>query len=85
MHAMAKNPADRFPSAQALRLALTEAAGALGMEGSVATGLARSMTVAFRERIIAFQEQLDLWRKFEDDVLPEGEGRPAGTTWCTGS
>ncbi len=73
MRAMAKAPADRFPTAQAMRLALTSAVTALSSDGSVATGLARSLTVAFRDRMLAFQEQIDLWRKFEDDVLPDAE------------
>ncbi|MCS6913672.1 MAG: protein kinase [Myxococcales bacterium] len=76
LRAMARSPADRYPTAQALRLALSEAQAALGAEGSLAMGLARSLTVAFRERIIAFQEQLDLWRKYEDDALPEGAEAP---------
>lgn len=80
MRAIAKAPADRFPSAQALRLALSGVGHALVPDGtgSLATGLARSLTVAFRERMLAFQEQVDLWRKFEDEVLPEGERRATG-------
>jgi serine/threonine-protein kinase len=70
--ALSRSPADRFPTALSMRLALTGVAASLAAEGLVAAGLARGLTVAFRERIVAFQEQFDVWRKFEDDVLPEG-------------
>jgi hypothetical protein len=77
IRAMAKAPADRFSSAQAMRLLLTSATASLSPEGtgSVATGLARSLTMAFRDRMLAFQEQIDLWRKFEDEALPDAEER----------
>lgn len=69
--AMAKNKDDRYPTALALRLALSQAASQLFGESSVTTILARNMTVAFRQRLVAFQEQLDVWRKFEPEVLPQ--------------
>ncbi len=61
---------DRYPTALAMRLALSTAAQSLFGESSVATILARNMTVAFRQRKEAFQEQIDLWKKFEPDTLP---------------
>ena len=73
LRAMARQPGDRYPSAQALRLALSGAQSTIGADGPMATGLARGMTVAFRDRILAFQEQLDLWRKYEDEALPEAD------------
>lgn len=85
LKALARNPAERFASAQALRLALTGVAANVSIEGggSVAMGLARNLTVTFRGRMTAFQEQLDLWRKFEDDALPDAglyaEGRAPAT------
>ena len=33
--------------------------------------------MAFRDRMVAFQEQLDLWRKFEDEAMQEEVVRPA--------
>ena len=53
-----------------MRLALSTAAQSLFGESSVATILARNMTVAFRQRLVAFQEQIDLWKKFEPETLP---------------
>ena len=61
---------DRYTTALAMRLALSTAAQSLFGESSVATILARNMTVAFRQRKEAFQEQIDLWKKFEPDTLP---------------
>lgn len=68
--ALAKNKDDRYPTALALRLALSQTASQIFGESSVTTILARNMTVAFRQRLVAFQEQLDVWRKFEPEVLP---------------
>jgi serine/threonine-protein kinase len=74
--ALAKNKEDRYPTALALRLALSQTAAQIFGESSVTTILARNMTVAFRQRLVAFQEQLDVWRKFEPEVLPN-EPMPA--------
>lgn len=74
--ALAKNKDDRYPTALALRLALSQTAAQIFGESSVTTILARNMTVAFRQRLVAFQEQLDVWRKFEPEVLPN-EPMPA--------
>lgn len=68
--ALAKNKEDRYPTALAMRLALSQTAAQIFGESSVTTILARNMTVAFRQRLVAFQEQLDVWRKFEPEVLP---------------
>jgi serine/threonine-protein kinase len=68
--ALNKKKDDRYPTALAMRLALSTAAQSLFGESSVATILARNMTVAFRQRKEAFQEQIDLWKKFEPDTLP---------------
>ncbi len=65
-----KNKDERYPTALALRLALSQVSAQIFGESSVTTILARNMTVAFRQRLVAFQEQLDVWRKFEPDVLP---------------
>ena len=70
MKALRVKKEERFPTALSLRLALSTAAQALFGESSVATILARNMTIAFRPRLVAFQEQLDLWKKFEPDTLP---------------
>ncbi len=68
--AMATKKEDRYPTALAMRLALSTAAQTLFGESLVGTILARNMTVAFRQRLVAFQEQIDLWKKFEPDTLP---------------
>ena len=68
--ALANKKEDRFATALAMRLALSTAAQSLFGESSVATILARNMTVAFRQRKEAFQEQIDLWKKFEPETLP---------------
>jgi serine/threonine protein kinase len=68
--AMATKKEDRYPTALAMRLALSTAAQGLFGESLVGTILARNMTVAFRQRLVAFQEQIDLWKKFEPDTLP---------------
>jgi serine/threonine-protein kinase len=68
--ALGKGRDERYPTALAMRLALSQAAAAIFGESSVTTILARNMTVAFRQRLVAFQEQLDVWRKFEPEMLP---------------
>jgi serine/threonine protein kinase len=68
--ALSTKKEERFPNALAMRLALSTASQSLFGESSVATILARNMTVAFRQRKEAFQEQIDLWKKFEPDTLP---------------
>lgn len=69
---LARDANDRYTTAQTLRLALSSVAANLSIEGSgtVAMGLARSLTMTFRGRMTAFQEQVDVWRKFEDDAMP---------------
>ena len=74
--ALAKNKEDRFPTALALRLALSQLTSKLFGEASVTTILARNMTIGFRQRMVAFQEQVDVWKKFETDTLPV-ESMPA--------
>lgn len=71
--ALSKNKDDRYATALAMRLALSQLASKLFGESSVTTILARNMTVAFRQRMVAFQEQLDVWKKFEPDTLPAEE------------
>lgn len=68
--ALSNKKEERFPTALALRLALSTASQSLFGETLVGTILARNMTVAFRQRLVAFQEQIDLWKKFEPDTLP---------------
>ena len=74
--ALAKNKDDRYPTALALRLALSQLTAKLFGEASVTTILARNMTIGFRQRMVAFQEQVDVWKKFEPDTLPV-ESMPA--------
>lgn len=74
--AMAKKRDDRYATALAMRLALSTAASSLMGETSVATILARNMTIAFRPRLTAFQEQIDVWKKFEPDMLPVSNEPP---------
>lgn len=61
---------DRFPTALAMRLQLSNAAKSLAGETSQATVLARNMTLAFRQRKEAFQSQQEVWKKFDPDTLP---------------
>ncbi|MBL9009301.1 MAG: serine/threonine protein kinase [Myxococcales bacterium] len=90
--ALSKNKDDRFPTALALRLALSQLSSKLFGEASVTTIMARNMTIGFRQRMVAFQEQVDVWKKFETDTLPvestpapvvapvwKSSGGPAGT------
>jgi serine/threonine protein kinase len=80
--ALAKNKDDRYTTALAMRLALSQTASQIFGESSVTTILARNMTVAFRQRLVAFQEQLDVWRKFEPEVLPsEPTGQSPAPAW----
>ncbi len=74
--ALSKNKDDRFPTALALRLALSQLSSKLFGEASVTTIMARNMTIGFRQRMVAFQEQVDVWKKFETDTLPV-ESTPA--------
>jgi serine/threonine-protein kinase len=80
--ALAKNKDDRHATALALRLALSQLSSKLFGEASVTTILARNMTIGFRQRMVAFQEQVDVWKKFDPDTLPvEVTNAPINTTW----
>jgi serine/threonine protein kinase len=82
LRALAKSKDDRFPSALALRLALSQLASKLFGEASVTTILARNMTIGFRQRMVAFQEQVDLWKKFDPETLPvEVTTAPVSANW----
>lgn len=80
--ALAKSKDDRFPTALAMRLALSQLASKLFGESSVTTILARNMTIGFRQRMVAFQEQVDVWKKFDPETLPvELTNAPANLSW----
>ncbi|HNN94077.1 MAG TPA: serine/threonine-protein kinase [Pseudomonadota bacterium] len=82
LKALAKNKDDRHASALALRLALSQLASKLFGEASVTTILARNMTIGFRQRMVAFQEQVDTWKKFDPETLPvELTNAPVTSNW----
>lgn len=84
--ALAAKKDERYPTALAMRAALSAASASLFGESSVSTILARNMTMAFRQRLGSFQEQIDLWKKFEPDSLPaSSEPLNPSVQWRTGA
>lgn len=72
---------ERYDTALAMRLALSQVLPKLQGESSATTVLARNMTVVFRQRMVSFQEQMDVWRKFDPETLPVDDAPVLQPAW----